>query len=262
LRSESGGTGRHAGFRFLCRKAWGFESPLSHLGSRCARRRPAVSPTPRPPSVRCAIALALVAVAGAGVRAAGPQGPALERLRHNNPGLVVDLGVGLWAWPLPMDYDGDGDLDLVVSCPDTPCNGTYLFENPGGDRKFPVFKALVRIAPGLPNVRPSYIGGSVRVLTPAHELVDFRTSHLEKARTLYPTTNLAGPDARLRANQWQLADVDDDGRLDLVVDSRNATVLRNVGAGDGFTTFRNGTPVASLVLAGHSGPAHTNVLIQ
>ena len=37
-----------------------------------------------------------------------------QRVRYNNPGLEVDLGVGLWAWPLPMDYDGDGDLDLVV----------------------------------------------------------------------------------------------------------------------------------------------------
>ena len=33
----------------------------------------------------------------------------LQPLEYNNPGLVVDLGVGLWAWPLPMDYDGDGD---------------------------------------------------------------------------------------------------------------------------------------------------------
>ena len=54
----------------------------------------------------------------------------LERIQYNNPGLVVDLGVGLWAWPLPMDYDRDGDLDLVVSCPDKPYNGTYFFENP------------------------------------------------------------------------------------------------------------------------------------
>ena len=45
---------------------------------------------------------------------------------------MVDLGVGLWAWPLPMDFDHDGDLDLVVSCPDVPFRGTYLFENPGG----------------------------------------------------------------------------------------------------------------------------------
>ena len=55
---------------------------------------------------------------------------------------MVDLGVGLWAWPLPMDFDHDGDLDLVVSCPDVPFRGCYLFENPGGsgpERKFPVF---------------------------------------------------------------------------------------------------------------------------
>ncbi len=57
--------------------------------------------------------------------------PQLERIQFNNPGLVVDLGVGLWAWPLPMDYDQDGDLDLVVSCPDKPYNGSYFFENPG-----------------------------------------------------------------------------------------------------------------------------------
>ena len=59
----------------------------------------------------------------------------LEPLRYvpaGKAGPVVDLGVGLWAWPLPMDYDHDGDLDLVVSCPDVPFKGTYLFENPGG----------------------------------------------------------------------------------------------------------------------------------
>jgi hypothetical protein len=58
--------------------------------------------------------------------------PAFEPLPYNNPGLVVDLGVGLWAWPLPMDFDGDGDLDLVVNCPDQPSNGVYFFENVTG----------------------------------------------------------------------------------------------------------------------------------
>ena len=38
----------------------------------------------------------------------------LQPLRYNNPGLVVDLGVGLWAWPMPIDYDKDGDMDLLV----------------------------------------------------------------------------------------------------------------------------------------------------
>lgn len=29
----------------------------------------------------------------------------IVRLEYNNPGLIVDLGVGLWALPMPMDFD-------------------------------------------------------------------------------------------------------------------------------------------------------------
>ena len=58
-------------------------------------------------------------------------------LKFNNPGLVVDLGVGLWAWPLPIDFDGDGDLDLVVSCPDKPYNGDVLLREPRRRSKVP-----------------------------------------------------------------------------------------------------------------------------
>lgn len=102
------------------------------------------------------------------------QGPAsafgaagLERVKYNNPGLKVDLGVGLWAWPLPMDFGGDGDLDLVVSCEDVPYNGTYVFENTSGNVKMPLF------APGdgstvewrMPRSPTSTAAG--RVLTPA-----------------------------------------------------------------------------------------------
>ncbi len=154
----------------------------------------------------------------------------LEPLRYGpagETGPVVDLGVGLWAWPLPMDYDHDGDLDLVVSCPDVPFRGTYVFENPGGvgpERKFPVFLPPRRLGPGYTNIRPSYIGGdarraSVRLLTPAAELHwgDDRSHALEKSAPIYPTANLVGPGARLRANQWQLADFDGDGKLDLIV---------------------------------------------
>ena len=75
----------------------------------------------------------------------------LQRVKYNNPGLVVDLAVGLWAWPLPMDFNGDGNLDLVVSCPDKPFNGLYFFENAAGDTAktpLPIFRPGRRIIAG------------------------------------------------------------------------------------------------------------------
>src|SRR5689334_15006451 len=87
---------------------------------------------------------------------------ALTRLPYNDPGLVVDLGVGLWAWPIPCDADGDGDFDLIVSCPDKPSNGIWLFENAQGDtakNKLPVFKSARRLSSTVHYVMPSYVGG-------------------------------------------------------------------------------------------------------
>ncbi|MGC3970514.1 MAG: hypothetical protein QM775_25200 [Pirellulales bacterium] len=36
----------------------------------------------------------------------------VPKLAYNNPGLLVDVGVGLWASPLPMDFNHDGLMDL------------------------------------------------------------------------------------------------------------------------------------------------------
>jgi hypothetical protein len=142
----------------------------------------------------------------------------LERLKYNNPGLVVDLGVGLWAWPLPMDFDGDGDLDLVVNCPDKPYNGVYVFENASGDtakNKVPVFKPGLRISKGLHNVQVSYVDGKPRVLSPGNEYPDFLKTGLENAKKLSLAANIH-PN-RVRANMWRYVDFDGDGKLDLIV---------------------------------------------
>ncbi|NQT54132.1 VCBS repeat-containing protein, partial [bacterium] len=147
--------------------------------------------------------------------AAAAAGGGLERVKYNHPGLVVDLGVGLWAWPLPMDYDGDGDLDLVVSCHDVPYNGTFLFENPGGKAKMPVFKPAVRIDRGMGNVRVSTVAGQPRVLGPATEYRDFRKNAFRDAVRLPAPPKVHK--GRLRANQWSYADYDGDGKLDLIV---------------------------------------------
>ena len=145
-------------------------------------------------------------------------GGALERVKYNNPGLIVDLGVGLWAWPLPMDYDNDGDYDLVVSCPDKPYNGTYFFENVSGNIKMPVFKPAVLVGTGYSNIRPIYINGEVCLLLPAKEIIDFHKpdNQFKKTKTIYPSANVHSPKISIRANQWQYCDYDGDGTLDLI----------------------------------------------
>ena len=154
-----------------------------------------------------------------------PAADGLQRIKYNNPGLVVDLGVGLWAWPVPWDVDGDGDHDLIVVCPDKPYNGTYLFENVSGPReKLPVFKAAKRLGAGKHYTMPSYVDGGLRVLTAGHEHPDFLKSGIDAAVKLPLPVNIhkteVGKTAglfKVRHNQWRYVDFDGDGSLDLIV---------------------------------------------
>ena len=149
----------------------------------------------------------------------------LEPLRYNHPGLTVDLGVGLWAWPIPCDADGDGDFDLVVSCPDKPSNGVWVFENTTGDTArdpLPVFRAGRRISHTVNYLMPSYVNGRLRVLSPGFEYDDVPRSWATKRRPLPVAANWYVPQGpqkkgpRVRHNQWRLADYDGDGVEDLV----------------------------------------------
>lgn len=163
-----------------------------------------------------ALCLWLSSLLTASVSGAGVEG--LERLKYNNPGLVVDLGVGLWAFPLPMDFNGDGKLDLVVDCPDKPYNGVYVFENPGVDtakNPTPVFKTGRRISKGLQFAGVSFVDGKPRVLTPAKEYPDFLNTGLEKEMKLPLPVNVH-PN-KVRGDFWRYVDFDGDGKMDLVV---------------------------------------------
>ena len=156
----------------------------------------------------------------------GTAADALERMRFNNPGLVVDLGVGLWSSPVPWDAEGDGDYDLIVVCHDKPYQGTYLFENTTGDtatNKFPIFKAARRLGQGLENATPSYVNGRLRVLTPVREHPDFLKTGLDSGVKLsVPWSAFPGPANakqgvfKLRGSHWRYVDFDGDGRLDLI----------------------------------------------
>ncbi len=142
----------------------------------------------------------------------------LERLKYNNPGLVVDLGVGLWAWPLPMDLNGDGKAELVVNCPDKPSNGVYVFSSGADTAQDPmaVFKPGVRISKGMQNVEVSWdADGKPRVLSPGVEYPDFAKTGLEFGKKLPLPTNIH-PN-KVRANMWKFVDYDGDGRTDVIV---------------------------------------------
>lgn len=139
----------------------------------------------------------------------------LERIEYNQPGLVVDLGVGLWAWPLPMDFDGDGDMDLLVACPDKPSNGLYFFENVDGNVASPVFRSAKRLGPAPSNVCVSAVGGRTELLTPGRRHPEFPTQGIGAGDLLPVPADFAG--GKLRANQWKHCDFDGDGATDLVV---------------------------------------------
>ena len=149
--------------------------------------------------------------------ASPPVASGLQRLKYNNPGLVVDLGVGLWAWPLPMDFNGDGKLDLVVNCPDKPSNGVYVFSSGVDTAKnaMPVFKSAQRISKGLQNIELSVVDGVTKVMGPAMEYPDFLKSGLEDGRKLPLSVNIH-PN-KVRANMWKQVDFDGDGLTDIIV---------------------------------------------
>lgn len=156
----------------------------------------------------------------------------LPRLAYNNPGLLVDLGVGLWAWPLPMDYNRDGLMDLVVVCTDKPYNGTWFFENSGQtdpQTKLPVFKPAVLIGKSAQSVGISYVTGKPVVTATAsvkrgdiydyrgNTFPDFLNSQFTKPAKLGVPEKILTEAGNIRQNQWQLVDFDGDGVLDVSV---------------------------------------------
>ncbi len=140
-----------------------------------------------------------------------------EILKYNNPGLVVDLGVGLWAWPLPMDYDGDGDMDLLVSSQGVPFNGVYYFENKSG-AKNPIFAKPVWLNKSIANIQLSIINNKPRITIPGAELLNFTKTYATEKKPLCAADTIRKLiKGNVRFNQWKLVDFDADGDEDIYV---------------------------------------------
>jgi hypothetical protein len=176
-------------------------------------------------------------------------GSGLTQLRYNHPGLAVDLGVGLWAWPVPCDADGDGDFDLIVSCPDKPSNGIWLFENTSGDtakNKMPVFKPARQLSRTVHYVMPSYVAGGMRVLSPGVEYLNFMKRGTTQKLSLPIEAKFHKPQGtqpkgpKMRHNQWRYADYDGDGELDLIVGIEDWSYYGWDDAWDGSGKWQNG----------------------
>lgn len=169
----------------------------------------------------------------------------LKPLRYNNPGLVVDLGVGLWADPLPVDYDQDGDWDLLVSCSDKPTSSVLYFENVGNDpsEKMPVFAPGVRVARAYKYMTASQLGDATVLMRPgaiirrqADGTFNF-DSPTKVDTSIFPK----GPNiARTRANMWRMVDYDGDGDQDLYQGLGDWTDYGWDHAYDGDGTWLNG----------------------
>ncbi|WP_018625856.1 FG-GAP repeat domain-containing protein [Niabella aurantiaca] len=153
------------------------------------------------------------------VQAQKPEGAPgdFQLLKYNNPGLVVDLGVGLWGWPIPLDYDGDGDMDLLVSSQGKPYNGIYLFENTSGDA-FPVFAKPKWLNKSIKDIQVSYVDGRPRLLIPGAELTDFLNQFERQKKDLFPAKEvLRDIKGKNRFNQWKYVDYDSDGDPDILI---------------------------------------------
>jgi len=180
----------------------------------------------------------------------------LQPLPYNNPGLVVDLGVGLWAWPMPIDYDNDGDVDLLVACPDKPTQGVYYFENPTQDpsNTMPVFKAGVHVGPAGHNYQISKIGGQPRILKPGFEFPrDSESGKFDftKPQKIYSRSNVH--ENRVRGNMWRYVDYDGDGDHDLVVGAGDWTEYVWDHAFDKNGNWRNGPLHGYVYLISNDG---------
>ena len=140
-----------------------------------------------------------------------------KRLLYNNSGTTY-LKAGLASWPMIMDYDGDGDLDVVLHSGGIPTwRGTWFFENTGkkGDRS-PLFKPARRLKDGGGDSAQILSDGRLAVTEQGRVAFDYRENGMKNAQAFRDLPSNVHSNG-VRGNVWRFADLNGDGKEDLVV---------------------------------------------
>ncbi|MFB3825860.1 MAG: FG-GAP repeat domain-containing protein [Bryobacteraceae bacterium] len=151
-----------------------------------------------------------------------------SRITYGRDGVRGPLAVGLWAHPAPLDFDGDGDTDLIVSCPDRPYNGTYLFLNIKSNAG-PLFSRAERLGPGHRDMLSADFNGdgAIDLVIPGGYFSDVRRNRMSAfVKVAMPQPYHVGRD-----NLWHPVDWDGDGRIDVLA---GVSDWRDYGWDDAF----------------------------
>lgn len=168
---------------------------------------------------------------------------AFKRLMYNNPDGTTYLKSGLFSWPMIFDYDGDGDLDVIISTGAIPTwNGTWFFENTGkkGDLH-PIFKRPRRIAHiGADSASAQVLkDGRLAITQGGRVTFDYLQNGMKNARPFAGLPRNVHTNG-VRGNVWRFADLDGDGKEDLVVGVGDWTHYGWHDAWDAAGEWKNG----------------------